>query len=54
MVQIAWEVQDGDWSYMNVYLFTEEEYKNLTPDQLLEKQTTEYLKWREYCSNPQG
>ncbi len=49
---MKWTVTDGEWAYMDTYYFTEEEYKNLTPEELLERQTKQYEDWKAYCENP--
>jgi hypothetical protein len=49
---LKWAVTDGEWAYMDTYYFTEEEYKNLTPEELLERQTKQYEDWKAYCENP--
>lgn len=53
-VAIKWTVIDGDWTYMDTYTYSKAEYDALTPEQLLERQTKQYLDWRNYCENPIG
>jgi hypothetical protein len=53
-VSIKWTVVDGEWTYMDTYVYSKDDYTSLTPEQLLERQTAQYLKWRNYCENPQG
>lgn len=53
-VSIKWTVVDGEWTYMDAYIYSKEDYANLTPEQLLERQKTQYWEWRNYCENPQG
>ena len=53
-VAIKWTVIDGDWAYMDTYIYSKADYDALTPEQLLERQTKQYLEWRAYCENPIG
>lgn len=53
-VSVQWQVMDGDWSYMDTYVYSREDYNALTSEQLRERQTAQYLSWREYCENPTG
>lgn len=49
---IEWSVTDGDWIYMDTYVYSKEEYEALTPEVLLERQTKQYEDWRKYCADP--
>lgn len=54
LVSIKWSVIDGEWTYMDTYIIPKSEYEKTTPEELLERQTAQYLNWRNYCENPQG
>ena len=49
---IEWTVVDGDWGYMDTYVYSKEEYEALTPEMLLQRQIAQYEEWRKYCADP--
>ena len=53
-VSVQWSIIDGDWTYMDIYVYTKADYDALTPEQLKERQLAQYQAWRAYCENPTG
>ena len=51
-VTVYWTIVDGEWTYMDIYYYTSDEWANTTPDQLQARQLEQYTAWREYCENP--
>lgn len=49
---VYWTLVDGEWTYMDIYYYTETDWNNTTPTDLQNRQVTQYTAWREYCENP--
>lgn len=54
LVSLQWTIVDGGYTYMDTYTYTKDEYAALTPEALLERQTTQYQEWKAHMINPQG
>lgn len=53
-VQVAWEVIDPQYPYMDIYTYTQDEWAEETPASLEARQTAQYNAWRAYMENPNG
>lgn len=53
-VQVAWEVQDTQYPYMDIYVYTADEWVAETPANLEARQVAQYNTWRSYMENPNG
>jgi uncharacterized protein YbdZ (MbtH family) len=51
-VLVYWTIVDGEWTYMDIYDYTPEQWNITTPEQLQDRQLNQYITWREYCANP--
>lgn len=53
-VQVAWEVIDDQYPYMDIYVYTKEAWAAETPANLEARQTSQYNAWRAYMEHPNG
>lgn len=53
-VQVAWEVVDTDYPYMDLYFYTENEWAQETPASLEARQIKQYDEWLTYMENKNG
>lgn len=53
-VQVAWEVVDTNYPYMDLYLYTEEEWAQETPASLEARQMKQYNEWLAYMESKNG
>ena len=51
-VTVYWTLVDGEWTYMDIYNYTDVEWNSTTPTDLQNKQVAQYVAWREYCNSP--
>lgn len=49
---VYWTIVDGNWTYMDTYLYDETEWTNTTSTDLQNRQVAQYVSWREYCQSP--
>ena len=52
VIRFSWTVRDGEFVYMDTWEMTQEEWDALTPEEITERQNTQYAKWREHMANP--
>lgn len=53
-VQVAWQVLDDKYPYMDIYFYTQDAWAAETPANLEARQTAQYNAWRAYLENPNG
>ena len=49
---VYWTIVDGNWTYMDTYVYDETEWTNTTSTDLQNRQVAQYATWREYCQSP--
>lgn len=51
-VKFAWSIEDGDYTYMDIWMLPAQEWQSLTPAMIEARQMQQYNAWRAYLQNP--